>query len=65
MRTEMNTTLTSDIYETIENIGISRGERDAATAALRGGERIAEVIIGAAHVLRSLVTIPNLRPLSR
>jgi hypothetical protein len=62
MRTKINTTLTSTIYERIESIGISRGERDAATAALLGGERIAEAILGMAHVLRLLVSIPNLRP---
>ena len=62
MRTKINTTLTSTIYERIESIGISRGERDVATAALLGGERIAEAILGMAHVLRLLVSIPNLRP---
>ena len=62
MRIKINTTLTSTIYERIESIGISRGERDAATAALLGGERIAEAILGMAHVLRLLVSIPNLRP---
>jgi hypothetical protein len=62
MRTKINTTLTSTIYERIESIGISRGERDAATAALLGGEKIAEIILSVAHVLRLLVTIPNLRP---
>jgi hypothetical protein len=62
VQTKINTTLTSIIYERIESIGISRGERDAATAALLGGERIAEAILGMAHVLRLLVSIPNLRP---
>jgi hypothetical protein len=62
MQTKINTTLTSIIYERIESIGISRGERDAATAALLGGERIAEAILGMAHALRLLASIPNLRP---
>lgn len=52
----------SNIYKRIEKLRISSGERAEAIRALQGGERIAEIILGIAHVLRLLVTMPHLKP---
>ena len=62
MRTANKNGINSNVYERIETIRISADERAAAIAALREGEEIAEAILSVAHVLRRLVSVPNLKP---
>lgn len=57
-KTEVNT----GIYKRIEAIPMSTGERRRAVEALQNGEYIADAILGAAHFLRLLVTMPHLNP---
>jgi len=56
------TALNTGIYNRIEAIAMSAGERQRAVEALRNGENIADAILSAAHFLRLLVTMPHLRP---
>jgi hypothetical protein len=62
MRKISEISLNSDIYSRIEGIALSPSERQTAIAALEGGERIAELILGVAHALRMLVSTPSLKP---
>ena len=62
MRTSNRKHLNSGIYERIGTIQMSAAERSATIAAHEEGEQIAEAILSAAHVLRLLVTLPNLKP---
>ena len=56
------TVLNTGIYNRIEAIPMSAGERQRAVEALRNGENIADAILSAAHFLRLLVTMPHLNP---
>ncbi len=52
----------SSIYERIGSIQMSQGERALAVAAMEDGEKIAELILNVAHVLRLFFTTPGLKP---
>jgi hypothetical protein len=54
--------MNSNIYARIESLPLSHGERASAIAALSDGEKIADLILSAAHVLRLLFTMPRLKP---
>ena len=56
------TALNTGIYNRIEAIPMSAGERQRAVEALQNGENIADAILSVAHVLRLLVTMPHLNP---
>jgi hypothetical protein len=62
MKTVNRNTVESNVYKRIGKLRISSGERAEAIRALQEGERIAEIILGIAHVLRLLVTMPHLKP---
>ncbi len=62
MTTTNITIVNSSIYERIESIQMSQGERAVAVAAMEDGEKIAELILNVAHVLRLFFTTPGLKP---
>ena len=62
MKTATRNSMNSTIYERIGTIRISAAERAAAIAAMQEGEEIAQAVLNAAHVLRLLVSVPNLKP---
>jgi len=62
MKTATKNSMNSKIYERIGTIRISAAERATAIAAMQEGEEIAQAVLNAAHVLRLLVSMPNLKP---
>ena len=62
MKTATKNSMNSTIYERIGTIRISAAERATAIAAMQEGEEIAQAVLNAAHVLRLLVSMPNLKP---
>jgi len=52
----------SDVYARIAAIRMNGSERETAVAALQDGEKIANLILTAAHYLRLLVALPALKP---
>ena len=52
----------SEIYAGLAAIELSAAERTEAVTGLQVGEKVADAILAAAHVLRLLVAVPALKP---
>lgn len=60
--TTSNSNVNSKVYERINAIPMSSGERRRAVTAMQDGELIAELILSIAHAVRLFFTTPGLKP---
>lgn len=62
MKTTVKNASNSVIYDRIKTIRISASARSQALRRLQWAEQATATILRVAHVLRLLVTMPNLKP---